>query len=191
MESESKYQKIIEASLVLFADRGFDAATIPMIAEKANVGAGTIYRYFDSKEDLVNVLFQDSVKRFKEKIEEDYPEDSAGIKKQFQHIFRCLFEFSQKNVHALYFLEIDKTSHYLTEKSREVLNELLDFVYLFFEKGKAAGVIRPLPSHILSAVVFGAFVHIQKLVRAGEIEDPTGLIKEIEECSWHAVKHHG
>ncbi|TWM64728.1 HTH-type transcriptional repressor Bm3R1 [Bacillus paralicheniformis] len=53
MESESKYQKIIEASLVLFADRGFDAATIPMIAEKANVGAGTIYRYFDSKEDLV------------------------------------------------------------------------------------------------------------------------------------------
>ncbi|MCY7913714.1 helix-turn-helix domain-containing protein, partial [Bacillus haynesii] len=50
MESESKYQKIIEASLVLFADRGFDAATIPMIAEKANVGAGTIYRYFDSKE---------------------------------------------------------------------------------------------------------------------------------------------
>ena len=67
-----------------------------------------------------------------------------GIKKQFQHIFRCLFEFSQENVHALYFLEIDKTSHYLTEKSREVLNELLDFVYLFFEKGKAAGVIRPL-----------------------------------------------
>ncbi|MCY7913715.1 TetR family transcriptional regulator, partial [Bacillus haynesii] len=38
-------------------------------------------------------------------------------------------------------MEIDKTSHYLTEKSREVLNELLDFVYLFFEKGKAAGVI--------------------------------------------------
>ncbi|MDI5791109.1 helix-turn-helix domain containing protein [Bacillus licheniformis] len=50
-----------------FADRGFDAATIPMIADKANVGAGTIYRYFDSKEALVNVLFQDSVKRFKER----------------------------------------------------------------------------------------------------------------------------
>ncbi|RCK12071.1 TetR family transcriptional regulator [Bacillus licheniformis] len=69
-------------SHIYFADRGFDAATIPMIADKANVGAGTIYRYFDSKEALVNVLFQDSVKRFKEKIEEGYPEDSAGIKKQ-------------------------------------------------------------------------------------------------------------
>ncbi|MEC1261358.1 TetR/AcrR family transcriptional regulator [Bacillus swezeyi] len=191
MEQESKYQKIIEASLVLFADRGFDATTIPMIAEKADVGAGTIYRYFDSKEGLVNILFQDSVKHFKEKIEEGYPEDSAGIHEQFQHIFRCLYKFSQENIHALYFLEIDKTSHYLNETSRAVLNDLLDFIYLFFEKGKERGIIRSLPSHILSAMVFGSFVHIQKLVRAGEIEDPSGLMKEIEACSWHAIKHRG
>ena len=135
MESESKYQKIIEASLVLFADRGFDAATIPMIADKANVGAGTIYRYFDSKEALVNVLFQDSVKRFKEKIEEGYPEDSAGIKTISAHFPLPFRVFSGKYPCAVFF-EIDKTSHYLTEKSREVLNELLDFIYLFFEKGK-------------------------------------------------------
>ncbi|MFN2745146.1 MULTISPECIES: TetR/AcrR family transcriptional regulator [Bacillus] len=191
MEQKSKYQRIIEAALVLFADRGFDAATIPMIAERANVGAGTIYRYFDSKEGLVNVLFQDSVKRFKKKLEEGHPGHSAGIREQFQHIFRCLFRFSQENVHALYFLEIDKTSHYLTEESRDVLNDLLDFVYAFFEKGKEARIICPLPSHILSAMVFGAFVHIQKLVKAGEIEDPSELIEEIQACSWNAIKHHG
>jgi transposase len=32
----------------LFAERGYDGTTIPMIAEKANVGAGTIYRYFEN-----------------------------------------------------------------------------------------------------------------------------------------------
>lgn len=189
MEQESKYEKIIKASHVLFADRGFDATTIPMIAEKANVGAGTIYRYFDSKEALVNVLFQNSVRRFTEKIKEGYPEH-LSVRSQFHHIFRCLYEFARENVYALYFLEIDKTSHYLTETSRSVLNDLLDFVYLFFEKGKEANIIHPLPPHILTAMVFGAFVHIQKLVKAGEIEDPSGLIEEIEQCSWHAIKRH-
>ena len=189
MEQESKYNKIIEASLVLFADRGFDATTIPMIAKKANVGAGTIYRYFDSKEALVNVLFQDSVRRFTEKVKKGYPWHQS-VRSQFHHIFRCLYEFSQENIHALYFLEINKTSHYLTETSREVMNELLDFVYLFFEKGKEANMIHPLPSHILTAIVFGAFVHIQKLVKAKEIEDTSGLMEEIEERSWHAVKRH-
>ena len=40
-----------------FAERGYDGTTIPMIAEKAKVGAGTIYRYFENKEALVNSLF--------------------------------------------------------------------------------------------------------------------------------------
>ncbi|MDA7027703.1 TetR/AcrR family transcriptional regulator [Bacillus sp. CLL-7-23] len=190
MEPESKYDRIIDASLALFAERGFDATTIPMIAEKANVGAGTIYRYFDSKEDLVNVLFQQSVKRFMKKLKKGYPAHSGCVYEQFQHIFRSLFKFSQENVDALYFLEIDKTAHYLTEKSREILNELLDFIYLFFEKGKLANMIRSLPSHILSAIVFGIFVNIQKLVRAGEIQIPCELIEEIEESSWNAIKRH-
>ncbi len=52
----------MKASLTLFTDRGFDATTIPMIAAQADVGTGTIYRYFDSKETLVNVLYQESAR---------------------------------------------------------------------------------------------------------------------------------
>ena len=44
-----------------FAERGYDGTTIPMIAEKAKVGAGTIYRYFENKEALVNSLFSKSM----------------------------------------------------------------------------------------------------------------------------------
>ena len=37
---------------------------MPMIAENAKVGAGTIYRYFKNKESLVNELFQQHVNEF-------------------------------------------------------------------------------------------------------------------------------
>jgi AcrR family transcriptional regulator len=44
--------------LDLFAERGFYGTAVPLIAERAGVGAGTIYRYFDNKEALVNALYQ-------------------------------------------------------------------------------------------------------------------------------------
>lgn len=72
--SSSKYDMIMKASVSLFTERGFDATTIPMIAERAHVGTGTIYRYFDSKETLVNVLFQESIQRFTEKLKQDVSE---------------------------------------------------------------------------------------------------------------------
>ena len=39
-----------------------------MIAEKAKVGAGTIYRYFENKEALVNSLFSKSMLQLSEMI---------------------------------------------------------------------------------------------------------------------------
>ena len=44
---------IIEATLELLAERGFQAATMDAIAERAGVGKNTIYRRWASKEELV------------------------------------------------------------------------------------------------------------------------------------------
>ena len=41
-----------------------------MIAEKAKVGAGTIYRYFENKEALVNSLFSKSMLQLSEIIKQ-------------------------------------------------------------------------------------------------------------------------
>jgi AcrR family transcriptional regulator len=53
-----KRDAILAAALELFAERGFHGTSVPEIAERARVGAGTIYRYFPSKEALVNALFR-------------------------------------------------------------------------------------------------------------------------------------
>jgi AcrR family transcriptional regulator len=47
-----RQEQILDASLELFASKGFSAATIPEIAKLAGVAAGTIYLYFPSKRDL-------------------------------------------------------------------------------------------------------------------------------------------
>ena len=51
--STKAHQAILHATLELFADEGFDAMSIEAIAARAGVGKTTIYRRWDSKEELM------------------------------------------------------------------------------------------------------------------------------------------
>ena len=54
---EEKRALIIKAAAKVFARRGFASTLIAEIAIKAGIGKGTLYEYFDSKEDLFFSLF--------------------------------------------------------------------------------------------------------------------------------------
>ncbi|MFZ2950245.1 MAG: helix-turn-helix domain-containing protein, partial [Desulfuromonadaceae bacterium] len=58
MSKLEKRDEIVRAALELIAENGFHGAPMAMIAEKAGVGAGTIYRYFENKDVLINELYR-------------------------------------------------------------------------------------------------------------------------------------
>ena len=47
-----KKQEILDATIKIFAKKGFKATTLDEIAEKSEFGKGTIYNYFSSKEEI-------------------------------------------------------------------------------------------------------------------------------------------
>lgn len=59
MKTPTKRDEILQAALELIAEHGFHGAPMAMIAEKAGVGAGTIYRYFETKDVLIRQLFDE------------------------------------------------------------------------------------------------------------------------------------
>src|SRR6188474_1698007 len=54
-------QEILEAALAAFAERGFAAARMDDIAQRARVSKGTIYLYFESKEAVFRALIQETL----------------------------------------------------------------------------------------------------------------------------------
>ncbi|MCK4320319.1 helix-turn-helix transcriptional regulator, partial [Candidatus Bathyarchaeota archaeon] len=62
-----KRQRILQAAVKAFSEKGYDRATIAEIAHKAGVADGTIYEYFDNKED---VLISIAEERFSEYLEQ-------------------------------------------------------------------------------------------------------------------------
>ncbi|MGD7044836.1 TetR/AcrR family transcriptional regulator [Jeotgalibacillus proteolyticus] len=183
----NKRDSIVSSALTLFAERGFDATTIPMIATSAGVGAGTIYRYFENKEELGNTIFQEYVKTFTETLEDEFPFDES-IRNQFHHIFKSMVRFTSKHNQALYFIRTHSHAHFLTEESHVSFQGLLNLLRSLFDSGKEKKKIKALPTSALIAIVYGAFLEVQRLVQIGELELKAKLLAEIEESMWDAVR---
>jgi AcrR family transcriptional regulator len=62
-------QALIEAGYQIIAEKGIDAATMVEIAELADVGAGTVYNYFESKNELVICVMEEVMDRLAQRIE--------------------------------------------------------------------------------------------------------------------------
>jgi len=68
-EKENKKNNILRAARKLFFDKGFKAVTVDSIAAKAGVSKGSIYLYFDSKEEIyAQVLIADNIEHHKDLI---------------------------------------------------------------------------------------------------------------------------
>ncbi len=62
-------QALIEAGYRVMASKGIDAATMSEIAEFADVGAGTVYNYFTSKDELAMCVMEEVMERLAQRIE--------------------------------------------------------------------------------------------------------------------------
>jgi AcrR family transcriptional regulator len=62
-------QALVEAAHTVMAEKGIDAATMSEIADLADVGAGTVYNYFASKDDLAMQVMEDVMDRLAQRIE--------------------------------------------------------------------------------------------------------------------------
>ena len=60
---------LIEAANKIMMEKGIDAATMLEIAELADVGAGTVYNYFASKDELAVCVLEQVMQRLAERIE--------------------------------------------------------------------------------------------------------------------------
>jgi len=59
-QKERRRRDILDAAARLLVAQGYEEATIEEIAERAEVGVGTVYNYFHSKAELLMALFYQS-----------------------------------------------------------------------------------------------------------------------------------
>jgi AcrR family transcriptional regulator len=72
-------RRLRTAALELFVEQGVAETTTRDLAKKAGIAEGTIYRHFESKDELVRDLFQDHYFRFGAELNRMQAETPGGI----------------------------------------------------------------------------------------------------------------
>lgn len=67
--TQKKRQLILDAALSVFLQNGYEKTKIIDIAQKAGIGKGTVYEYFDSKETLFQCLLNSYCQYYKETLQ--------------------------------------------------------------------------------------------------------------------------
>ena len=88
--------KILEAALDEFSEKGYHASTIDSIAERAGIAKGTVYRYFNTKEQLFNALKDDTISEFVELARKDLSREEDVVK-IIESIIKMYLSFFEKN----------------------------------------------------------------------------------------------
>jgi len=70
-----KRAAILEATLRLISKHGFHGTAMSKVSKEACVSVGTIYHYFDSKDDLIDELYKAIKHRFAEAILKDFDQN--------------------------------------------------------------------------------------------------------------------
>lgn len=187
-DPEDKKERILSSALRLFTRQGFEGTPIPDLAKDAGIGAGTIYRYYKSKEELVNELFRFWKNKLRETLAEGFPE-KAKAKERFLHLWKALASFYDRYPDAFEFLELHYHSPYLDQESKNATAKTMEFICMFLEQSRSKGEIRSdLGSMELVSLCYGGFVGMVKMSQGGYIKLTSETVHAAASTLWKALE---
>jgi AcrR family transcriptional regulator len=190
MKSSDKRADVMQAALDLMAEKGFHGAPMAEIAEKAGVGAGTIYRYFESKDVLINELHRELEKKIMVVFQEGYP-FGRPIRERFLYLINGLLRYFI--AHPLHFRYLEQyfNSPYGISSHRDRLlgkSGNQDILMDIFEEGIAQQILKDLPVVVLFALAFGPLIPLVRDNTQGFVILDDALIRKTTEACWDAIK---
>ncbi|MBI3676461.1 MAG: TetR/AcrR family transcriptional regulator [Proteobacteria bacterium] len=183
---DAKRPRILEAALELFETRGFDGVAVPEIALKAGVATGTIYRYFETKEALVNALYRYWKKQYNEVVLAP-PYEGATPRQTFSHYWQRMTLFARAFPRAIRFMDLHHHAAYLDAESRALSRNYASAAETFVRDARRSGDLRDLDPMMVVALMWGACAGLVKFSAQGALAFDAETAADMEEALWRAI----
>jgi len=183
-----KKEAIYKAAIKLLDENGFHSTPMSLIAKEANVAAGTIYLYFENKEDMLNKLYLEIKEKYSNSLMEGYSEDMP-IRDAFELVWRNSLNFKLNRSAEFNVMEQFKNSPFVRKGTVEEGLKIFSPVFHLLDRARNAKVIKDIPSQIFQALFFapvGELVKSHQLNRSKFTEEEKKIAFQ---ATWDSVKN--
>ncbi|HZG81009.1 MAG TPA: TetR/AcrR family transcriptional regulator [Brevibacillus sp.] len=152
-----KYQAIIDAAVRVIARQGYHNAQVSKIAKEAKVADGTIYLYFENKDDILISLFNEKMGNFIETCRERISEATSAEQKLFVLVHAHFSQLSQDHELAMVTqIELRQSNPIISEGIGNVMKQYFTLIDEVIREGMESGMFRPdLDVRLARKMIFG------------------------------------
>ena len=158
MRDPDKPQQIIEAAVRVFARKGYFNSRVSDIAREAGIAAGTIYLYFDTKEDVLVTLFREKMAAFVEAVRRAIAEEPDAVSK-LRRLIRLHFQILEDDPQLAEVVQVElrQGQKLFRGAASQEISAYFALIGSVFEEGAAAGRFDSgLPVKVATKMLFGA-----------------------------------
>jgi AcrR family transcriptional regulator len=196
---QDRPDEILQAAMQVFAERGLARARVEDIASAAGVSKGTVYLYFDGKEELFKEAVRGQVRRTLKGLAEaavgDDPAERLDrfVTAYWTHLRRPAFG----RLYRIILAELDQFPELSRFFAKEVSGRVLLLSNEIIALGVAAGRFRSVDPEVASRMIVGLMVQHavwtsqrEHFPYLGDRNDDV-LLREIKDFVFTALEHPG
>ena len=191
--SRETLRRIVEAAGEVFAENGYDKATVAEIISRAGIGHGTFWLYFRNKDDLLRFMVQDMIKEFEafDWFREDTMEGpSVRTPEEVEEIIRGVMGIFARyaNIHPLIVrasLESEEFRQVLEEFNQPFVNIVEKKLHEHLEKGWCRDLDPGVTAQIIITML--EYTNLQWLNQGSSGRDD--LIHNLSVIIYHTLNH--
>lgn len=187
LKDPDKVSLIYNATLRLVRQNGLTGLTMAAIGKEAQMGMGTIYVYFKSKEELINSLFKRlkslNTSRIYAPIAPHAP-FMLNLRQLYESYLQNRIDFYEEH----FFVEQCSNSHFLDEESRRLDAAAFEGVFALLERGKQEMIVKDLDNALLTAQMMGAANEIASMIMKNNQKLTPGILEQAFILGWDSIK---
>lgn len=128
--SDTRKDRIIEAATASFSNYGFKGTTIESVAKIAKVGKGTVYTYFEGKEELFDEIVNKTMKEMMNVANEEI-RDGVAFHENIRYVLEAILTFRQN--HSFIFKMIQEARELRTMQIIATLEKIDDEIISYLK----------------------------------------------------------
>ncbi len=175
-------KQIVEAAAKSFSLYGYKATTMDQVAKLANVGKGTIYTFFKTKEELFDDIIKSLIADIRTEVE-GAMDDSASILENLNRVLVRVYEFRKSHQLTIKLIqeERDMGTQTVVEAMQRVELSIIQYMKVIIQKAIDKGEIKAcdpeVTAFVMLKVYFSLVIDWQRTHQPLEKEEITKLFE--------------